>query len=95
MLSNTYARFVNYSIPAKLPATAAPRIRSILAQNQKVSIIWTNQIRFLPNLCSIFCSFICVNLQISWNNSSISAEISGIRTEDYLSSITNTKSEYV
>ena len=39
MFLNTYARFVNYSMSAKLPATVAPRIRSILAQNQKVSII--------------------------------------------------------
>ena len=94
-LLNTCARFVNYSVSAKLPAASALRIRSIFAQIQKVSIIWTNQIRFLPNLCGIFCSFICANLQISRNNSSISAEISGIRTEDYLSYITNTKSEYV
>ena len=39
MFLNTCARFVNYSVSAKLPNTAAPRIRSIFAQNQKVSII--------------------------------------------------------
>ena len=39
MFLNTYARFVNYSTPAKLPAASAPRIRSIFAQNKKVSII--------------------------------------------------------